>query len=51
MEHDRVVPLRLERDALKSFRSWLFEVQFRSDEVAKALQAREILPNLFTVFS
>ena len=50
MEHHRVVPLRLERSALKSSGSSRFEVPFRSDDLAKALRAREILPSLFTVF-
>jgi hypothetical protein len=50
MEHDRVVPLRLEKNALKSNGSSRFEVQFRSDDLAKALRTRAILPSLFTVF-
>jgi hypothetical protein len=50
MEHDRVVPLRLEKDALKSSGSSRFEVQFRPDDLAEALLMRAILPSLFTVF-
>jgi hypothetical protein len=50
LEHDRVVPLRLERNALRSSGSSRFEVEFRPYDLAKALRAREILPNLFTVF-
>lgn len=50
VEHDRVVPLHLEKNALKSSGSSRFEVQFTPDDLAKALREREILPNLFTVF-
>ena len=50
MEHDKVVPLRLERDVLKSSGSSPFEVQFRPDDLAEALRTRAILPSLFTVF-
>ena len=50
MEHDRVVPLCLEKNVLRSSGSSCFEVQFRPDDLAKALRARAILPSLFTVF-
>lgn len=50
MQHDRVVPLRLERNALRSNGSSHFEVQFRPDDLAEALRTRAILPSLFTVF-
>jgi len=50
MEHDRVVPLRLEKNALKSSGSSPFEVQFGPDDLAQALRSRAILPSLFTVF-
>jgi hypothetical protein len=50
MKHDRVVPLRLESNVLKSSGSSRFEVPFRSDDLAKALRTRAILPSLFTVF-
>ncbi len=46
----RIVPLRLQENALRARAPSNFEVKFRPDSIAKALRQRLIVPSLYTVF-
>ncbi|MBP1886344.1 hypothetical protein J2Z50_004647 [Ensifer mexicanus] len=46
----RIVPLRLQDNALRAPAPSSFEVKFRPDVIAAALRQRAIVPSLYTVF-
>jgi hypothetical protein len=50
MEKGRIVPLRLQDNALRATCPSDFEVKFRPDSIAAALRQRAIVPSLYTVF-
>ncbi len=50
MEKGRIVPLRLQENALRAAAPSGFEVKFRPDSIAAALRQRAIVPSLYTVF-
>lgn len=50
MEKGRIVPLRLQDNALRAKCPSDFEVKFRPDSIAAALRQRAIVPSLYTVF-
>lgn len=50
MEKGRIVPLRLQDNALRAAAPSSFEVKFQPDSIAAALRQRAIVPSLYTVF-
>ncbi|MDE3857456.1 hypothetical protein [Sinorhizobium meliloti] len=50
MEKGRIVPLRLQDNALRAPAPSVFELKFQPDNIAAALRQRAIVPSLYTVF-
>ncbi len=50
MEKGRIVPLRLQDNALRAAAPSSFKVMFRPNSIAAALRQRAIVPSLYTVF-
>ncbi|AEG57362.1 hypothetical protein CN210_32415 [Sinorhizobium meliloti] len=50
LEKGRVVPLRLQENALRAAAPSSFELKFRPDNIAAGLRQRAIVPSLYTVF-